>query len=78
MKKRKNIEIVEEILIDAPKLVKKQWKKVKKAYKNKKHVEKHKLKTVKSFLLGEFYKYSKSRKRSIVKAWKHIRESCKA
>lgn len=40
MSKVKNIEIVQDFLIDAPKYIRKHFKKMKKAYKNKKNYKK--------------------------------------
>jgi hypothetical protein len=77
MGKQKNINTIEEILIDAPKPIRKIWKKIKRNYKKKKF-----FKGYKPFLLHLtecLPIYSKHRKKEILNAWNKIYGvNCKA
>lgn len=79
MNKRKNIDTIQDVLIDAPKFIRKAWKKIKKSYKNKKKFSAENGILVRSFLNCQMKHYNlKSKKlRRIVKAWKEISKSQK-
>lgn len=72
MGRRKNADFMQEILIDAPKKVRKAWKKSKKLYKGKKKLEKEKLLIIREHLSIEIKRYSKEKRKTILKVWKDI------
>lgn len=72
MGRRKNADLIQEILVAASKKTRKAWKKSKKLYKNKKKLDEEKLLIIRNHLLSEIWKYSKPKRKMILKAWKDI------